>query len=134
MKFQIQTTSRTPLYEQLAEQIRRGVATGKLRANERLPSVRQLSRELLINPNTVARTYQELEREGMLSTRPGLGVFVAQPRSELTEAARRRRLIEPLDQWLITAVHLGYSAEEALQLAHERAQHFQWNATTETAP
>ena len=129
MKFQIQTTSRVPLYEQLAEQIRQGIATGKLQADQRLPSVRQLSRELLINPNTVARTYQELEREGLLSTRPGLGVFVAQPRPELTQAARKRRLIEPLDQWLTTAVHLGYSPEEVLQLVSERVRQFQWSAT-----
>ena len=128
MNWQIQTSSREPIYEQLAEQVRQGVALGQLQPAERLPSVRQLSRELLVNPNTVARAYQELEREGLLVSRPGLGIFVAAPRAELTAAAREKRLLDPLDRWLTLAVHLGYSADEVLQLVSARIGQFQWNS------
>jgi GntR family transcriptional regulator len=128
MNWQIQTSSRVPIYEQLADQIRQAVALGQLQPRERLPSVRQLSRELLINPNTVARTYQELEREGALVSRPGLGIFVAEPRSDLTPAARERRVLEPLDRWLALAVRLGYTPEEVVAIVEQRLGRFQWNA------
>ncbi len=66
----------------------------------------------MINPNTVARAYTELEREGLVTNRPGRGVFVAEPKDELTKEARRRRLLESLDRLLTEAVHLGFSEEE----------------------
>src|SRR5438067_12695271 len=108
MHFHIDTASPLPIYQQLTQQVREAVARGELRPEERLPSVRQLSSELLVNPNTVARAYTELERDGILVTRPGLGVYVAQPRPELTRAVRDRPLAELLDAWLTEAVHLGY--------------------------
>lgn len=128
MGFHISTASRLPIYQQLAHQIREGIARGDLRPNERLPSVRQLAKELVINPNTVARAYVELEREGILTNRPGLGIFVAEPKNELTKAVRDRRLVEMLDRWLTEAVHLSYSAEEVIRLVTERVKQFQWNA------
>src|SRR5947207_4939955 len=115
MHLQIDLGSRLPIYQQLAQQIREAIARGELQPEAALPSVRQLSSELLVNPNTVARAYTELERDGILVTRPGLGVFVAQPRQELTRAARDRRLAELLDAWLTEAVHLGYSADEVIR-------------------
>src|SRR5262245_1452957 len=107
MAFHIDTASRLPIYQQLVGQIREGVARGELQPDERLPSVRQLSEELAVNPNTIARAYTELERQGILVSRPGLGVFVAAPRQDLTKAARDRQLTELLDRWLTEAVHLG---------------------------
>src|SRR6187401_2619923 len=109
MQFQIDTTSRTPIYRQLAAQIREAVARGRVLPDDRLPSVRELSRQLVINPNTVARVYTELEREGVLHTRQGLGVFVAQPGSELTRRVRKERLTTLVDELLTAAVHLGFS-------------------------
>ncbi len=128
MTFHVDTASRLPLYQQLAQQIREAIARGELQPEASLPSVRQLSRDLVINPNTVARAYTELEREGLLVSRPGRGIYVAQPRNDLTRAARDRRLTEQLDLWLTQAVHLGYSAEEVLALVRRRVQQFQWNA------
>jgi len=124
----VNTGSRLPIYQQLAQQIREALARGELEAEAGLPSVRQLSRELLVNPNTVARAYTELEREGLLVSRPGRGIYVAQPRNDLTRAARDRRLTEQLDRWLTGAVHLGYSADEVLHLVTERVRRFRWNA------
>jgi GntR family transcriptional regulator len=126
MGLHISTASRTPIYQQLAQQIREAIARGELQPETNLPSVRQLSRELVINPNTVARAYTELEREGLLVSRPGRGIYVAQPRNDLTQAARDRRLMEQLDRWLTEAVHLGYSADEVLRLVARRVREFQW--------
>jgi GntR family transcriptional regulator len=126
MALHVDTASRLPIYQQLAEQIRTAIARGELQPETGLPSVRQLSRELVVNPNTVARAYTELEREGLLVSRPGRGIFVAQPRNDLTRTARDRRLTEVLDRWLTQAVHLGYSAEEVLALVTRRIRQFRW--------
>jgi GntR family transcriptional regulator len=126
MQFQIDTASRTPVYRQLGEQIRSAIARGKLKPQERLPSVRELSRQLVVNPNTIARVYTELEREGVLNTRPGRGVFVAQPNGDLNDQARRERLRTAMDALLTEAVHLGFTAEQVLALLTSRMERFDW--------
>ena len=126
MQFQINTASRVPIYRQLAEQIRFAIACGDLHADERLPSVRQLSKDVVVNPNTIARVYQELEREGLLVTRQGLGVFVGTPKRDLMKRARDGRLTELLDKLLTEAVHLGYSAAEVKEMLAKRTGQFQW--------
>lgn len=128
MEFRIDSASRLPIYRQLAVQLREAVARGRVLPDERLPSVRELSRTLVVNPNTVARAYTELEREGVLNTRPGLGVFVAQPRAELTEEVRRGRLDQLADVFLTESVHLGFSSAEVLKLVTDRAAHFRWQS------
>jgi GntR family transcriptional regulator len=126
MEFRIDSSSRLAIYRQLIQQLREAVARGALRPEDRLPSVRELSRTLVINPNTVARVYTELEREGILSTRPGLGVFVAVPKAELTKKVRKERLQELLDHFLTEAVHLGFMADEVIALVVDGVKHFQW--------
>jgi len=126
MEFQVDPTSRIAIYRQLMDQIRQAIARGRLRQGSRLPSVRVLSRELVVNPNTIARAYTELEREGVLNTRQGLGVFVAEPQAELSAAARRERLSATLDRFLTEAVHLGFSAEEVLSAVEKRIRGFQF--------
>lgn len=133
MQYQCDPTSRVPIYQQLVEQVRQGVARGRLRPGTRLPSVRVLSRELVVNPNTVARAYTELEREGVLNTRPGLGVFVAEPQAELSAAARRERLAAALDQFLTEAVHLGFSADEVLSAVGRKIKSYQFVAAASEA-
>ena len=126
MEFQVDPTTRVPIYRQLMDQIRLAVARGRLKPGSRLPSVRVLSRELVVNPNTIARVYTELEREGVLNTRPGLGVFVAEPQADLSAAARRQRLAEIIDGFLTDAVHLGFSADEVLSAVAKRTRGFQF--------
>src|SRR5438132_1123911 len=127
MELRIETSGREPIYRQLARQIREAIATGKLAGDEKLPSVRELSRTLVLNPNTIARVYTELEREGILCTRPGQGVYVARPRMELTKKARRDRLLLTLDRFLTEAVHLGFSAGDVTEMVAERVGRFQWD-------
>jgi GntR family transcriptional regulator len=126
MEFQVDPATRLPIYRQLMDQIRLAVARGRLKPGSRLPSVRVLSRELVVNPNTIARVYTELEREGVLNTRPGLGVFVAEPQADLSASARRQRLAEIIDAFLTDAVHLGFSADEVLSAVDKRIRGFQF--------
>ena len=132
MEFRIDAAARQPIYRQIVEQVREAVARGRIAPEERLPSVRELSRTLVVNPNTVARAYSELEREGILNTRQGLGVFVAAPKIELTKKARKERLFEILDRLLTEAVCLGFTADEVAAAVDDRVKRFQW-APTESA-
>ncbi|MCG6154478.1 GntR family transcriptional regulator [Rubinisphaera margarita] len=127
MNFSVNPSSSDPIYRQLSQQIREAIAQGRLTPEEQLPSVRELSKSLVVNPNTIARVYTELEREGVLVTRQGLGVFVAQPRIELTREIRKQKLQESLDTWLTSAVYLGFSAEDVLSLVQERVSKYQWD-------
>jgi GntR family transcriptional regulator len=126
MEFQITTSDREPIYRQLATQIREGIARGRLKCGDKLPSVRELSRTLVVNPNTIARAYTELERDGVLNTRQGKGVFIAELASELTKSARKRRLTDQIDGLLTEAVHLGFSQTDLSDLVTERSKQFQW--------
>ena len=74
--FTVDPRSGVPLYLQLIEQVKRAVALGALMPGEQLPTVKALALELTINPNTVARVYRELERDGVIETSPGRGSFV----------------------------------------------------------
>ncbi|MEZ6147810.1 MAG: GntR family transcriptional regulator [Planctomycetaceae bacterium] len=107
--------------------MREAVARGKL-CRAKLPSVRELSRQLVVNPNTIARAYTELEREGVLHTRQGMGVFVAEPSSDLTKTARKKQLRELLDRLMTEAIYLGFTKDELLNAVTERAEQFQWEA------
>jgi GntR family transcriptional regulator len=70
-------SSGVPIYLQLMEQVKHGIETGALRPGEQLPGIRPLAEELVINPNTVAKAYRELEHEGVIELRHGAGAFVA---------------------------------------------------------
>jgi GntR family transcriptional regulator len=133
MEFTINTTVGTPIYQQLTEQICSGIARGRLRADERLPSVRELSQTLVVNPNTVARAYTELERDGTLYTRPGLGVFVNAARPSLPKKVRRERLVGAVDQFLVAAIRVGCPRDEVQELVDERATLFEWPASAATS-
>lgn len=106
----------TPLYAQLERAIRVGIATGKLRAGDQLPTVRQLAVDLRINANTVARVYLGLERDGVVATKRGVGTFIADatPKGAHTEH-RQRRLGALADRFLTEATSLGYSPREVLE-------------------
>lgn len=126
MQFQCDATARVPIYRQLMDQVREAMARGRVQPGDRLPSVRQLSRELVVNPNTVAKAYTELEREGALNTRPGLGVFIAKPQAELSTKVRKERLLAAIDHCLTEAVHLGFTSEEVAAALAKQIEQFQF--------
>lgn len=105
--------SSEPLFQQIVNRVKQAVATGALNPGDRIPSVRELAKELVINPNTIARAFRDLEAEGVTVSRRGSGTFVAERRVVLTDKERRRRLREALEAALRDAVNLGLTEAEA---------------------
>jgi GntR family transcriptional regulator len=93
MIIRVNSSSGTPVYMQLMEQVKHAIETGALRAGEQLPTLRQLAVELVINPNTVARAYRELERDGVVEIRHGSGAFVSQITSGRTKILRKAQFV-----------------------------------------
>jgi GntR family transcriptional regulator len=110
----------------MVQQFRERIASGQLVAGEKLPSVRDLSAQLHINPLTVAKVYQLLERDELVEFRRGQGTFVA-PQSKPLSRGEQAKLIQPaLDQLVSEAVHLGLSEEDLQKLlsqTYARKQH-----------
>ena len=125
-RFRLQPNSSRPLFGQIIDQCRQGVARGALRPGHRLPTVRELAVELLINPNTVAKAYQELERAGVITTRRGSGTFIANGTSTLAAAEKERVLREKMEACLTEAVHLGVSKKYVTKLFSQCISRFVW--------
>lgn len=106
--------SPTPLYEQIAARVRMAVAAGDVGADDALPSVRALSRELRINPATVVQAYRQLEREGFVEMRHGAGTFVRTVPLERREEERRLRALEIARDALLRAARLGIPPDDVL--------------------
>jgi GntR family transcriptional regulator len=112
LTFNINTGSNTPIYRQITDQVRLAVTNGTVAIGDQLPSVRALAEELVVNPNTVARAYTDLTREGLLESRAGRGVFITHKRKIYSRAEGWRRL-EPLLGALIgEAMILDFTREE----------------------
>jgi GntR family transcriptional regulator len=116
--FEINAMSRSPVYEQLVEQVERYILLGLLREGDQLPSVRALSGELSINPNTIQKAYGELDAKGILCSVPGRGCFVAEGAlacirgRRLGEQGAFRRLVRELKAAGITAEELTAALSE----------------------
>src|ERR1700682_6850819 len=96
-----------PTYMQLVNQVRRATRTGTLRTGERLPTAREVVAALAINPNTVLKAYSQLESEGLVISRPGLGAFIAHGIPAPLAPALQRQLRRGLDSWIRYAVAAG---------------------------
>jgi len=116
MLLHLNPQSGLPLYRQMVRQIQERIAGGQLKAGEQLPSVRDLSAALGVNPLTVAKVYQILEREGSVETRRGQGTFVAAGKKALSPAAQGKLLQPAVDQVVGEALHLGLSLPELQRL------------------
>lgn len=122
MILRIDTTSSTPVYAQIVEQVKRAVATGMLRAGDSLPSLRETAVKLRINPLTVSKAYKQLEQDGLIESRQGLGSFVADNGQSPAEDYRRAALTQGVDSLILDAVNLGVSIEELEELIRERIE------------
>jgi len=112
MYFSLESASPIPMYLQIVEQVRHAVAAGALQAGEELPSVRALASHHLINPNTVARAYLELEHEGLLSKRRGSGTYVSDTAEALSQQHRLRAVAELLQKALAAAREFGLTDQQ----------------------
>ena len=121
MIFRIDTTSSTPVYAQIVEQVKRAAATGALRSGDPLPSLREMAVKLRVNPLTVNKAYKQLEVDGLIETRHGLGSFVTENASS-TDGFRREILTKAIDDALVDAYHLGVSIGEFRELVDERIE------------
>src|ERR1700685_1412578 len=106
--------SGVPVYRQLIDQVRTGVAAGTLVAGDQLPTVRQLAVDLAINPNTVLRAYRELELGGTLETHQGTGTFISPQKTTKNNAERERQLTQLATEFAARAGAAGFSLEELL--------------------
>jgi len=105
----------TPIYAQIDHGLRAAIATGRLRAGDQLPTVRQLAVDLQVNANTVARVYAELERDGVLETRRGVGSFVsATPSRARPPAEHQRRLKAFVTRVLADSAAAGFTVDELI--------------------
>lgn len=118
----INTQDGTPIYLQIVRQFKYLIATGSLKDGDELPPVRTLAQQLLINPNTVAKAYRELENQGLIYTRPGAGTYVAPKRIVFSDEERKRILLEHIDSLLVITSHLNFSLSQLLSLITERAK------------
>jgi GntR family transcriptional regulator len=108
----IDASSGLPIYVQIVNQIKTGIAMGRLLPEDPLPSVRQLATELAVNPNTVARAYLDLEYEGIIYKRQGAGTFVSSQGVEMSKNARRKVLSDLIERALVEGVNLGLGERE----------------------
>ncbi|MGE1033433.1 GntR family transcriptional regulator [Bacillus sp. GKis3/1] len=102
-----------PIYVQVMEYIKKEIVTGRLAPGEKIPAVRELAGELQVNPNTIQRTFQELEREGIAETHRGTGRFVTMDVEKITEL-RKEMAKELLDNFINGMNNLGFTEEELL--------------------
>jgi GntR family transcriptional regulator len=116
----IETTGFIPIYEQIKNGIKGKISLGVLKANDPLPSIRDLAAELVVNPNTVARAYRELESEGFITTRKGKTSFVTDNSSSLIKGERQRFIDEVFERAISEARKFGLEEEEIRTVVESR--------------
>ncbi len=121
---QILPGSGEPIYVQVAEQISQAIAKGQLVSGDKLPAVRKLAAELVINPNTVARAYSRLERAGLVTTKTGSGTFVSDLKLRRTDAADINMLTERMDTLITRGLNLGLETQNLISLFESRLAKF----------
>ncbi len=112
---------KVPIYIQVMNLIKLDIVTKKLLGGDKLPSVRELSASLKVNPNTIQRTYQELEREGITYTQRGMGTFVSED-EELIIKLKKEMAEETINSFLEGMKNLGFTAKEILEIIEEKTK------------
>src|SRR5687768_11487797 len=125
LNIHIATGSAVPIYRQVVDQVCRAVAAGVLKPDDQLPSVRELAEELVLNPNTVARAYGELVREGVAESRQGRGVIITERRQVYVDSERQRRVQAAIDSLVNEALFLGIEPDEVRDALDRRLRDLQ---------
>jgi GntR family transcriptional regulator len=118
----IDATSYMPFYEQVKTEIRKLIMTGSFRGGEALPSIRELAAELVLNPNTVARAYRELEQEGLIVTQKGKGSYVADGTSPVVRKTKEAHLHKIFDRAIKEARDFDLDLKEILGIFESRLE------------
>jgi len=122
MRFTLNYHSSEPLCQQVVFQIKRLIVTRELRTGDKLPSVRQLAKDLQINPTTTARIFAQLAKEGIVVQKPGLGVFIADGPSPFSAEYIQASLSRQAEIFLIEGLHFGLKYEEIRELLDKQHQ------------
>src|SRR6188768_1298487 len=120
MQIRISTADGLPIYQQIVNQVKYLVASGRLAAGNELPPIRALAEQLVVNPNTVARAYRELEAAGIVEKRRTAGTYVSDQGSPLARKERLRILTERIDALLAEASQMKVPVADVLKLIEER--------------
>jgi GntR family transcriptional regulator len=120
VQIHITTDDGVPIYQQIVNQVKYLVASGRLSAGEELPPIRVLAERLVINPNTVARAYRELEAAGLVEKRRTAGTFVSDAGSPLARRERLKIVAGRVDALLAEARQLGVGVDELIELVRRR--------------
>lgn len=132
MHLHISTHDGVPIYQQIVSQVKYLVASGRLSAGDEMPPIRKLAAQLIVNPNTVARAYRELEQSGVLISRQGSGTRVSCGGSPLSIQEKHRILSERADGLLVEARQLGVTYDEVVELLSERQKAINAEAQEDT--
>jgi GntR family transcriptional regulator len=114
-RFQLDLHSGVPVYRQVIDQVRGGIAAGSLTPGDQLPTVRQLAVDLAINPNTVVRAYRELELGGLLETHQGTGTFIGAQQMKGADAERERQLAQIVADCVSRAGAAGFTVDNLME-------------------
>jgi GntR family transcriptional regulator len=120
MQIRISVTDGVPIYLQIVNQVKHLISSGRLAPGEELPPIRTLAEQLLVNPNTVARAYRELELAGAVVKRRTAGTYVSDAGSPLARRERIRIVTERVDALLAESRQLKISLEDVIDLIHRR--------------
>jgi GntR family transcriptional regulator len=120
MQIHISSNEGVPIYLQIVNQVKHLVSSGRLTPGEELPPIRVLAEQLVVNPNTIARAYLELERSGVVTKRHGAGTYISESPSPLSRREKVKVLAQRADSLLVEADHLDIGLEEVLELLRER--------------
>ena len=115
LNIQIVTGDVRPIFRQIVDGIRMEIATCNVRPGDLLPSYRGLAAQLTINPNTVAKAYAELANKGLVESRKGLGLFVAEPRQILSDDEKEQLLARAIESFINNTLDLDYEEDEIIQ-------------------
>jgi GntR family transcriptional regulator len=122
MHLRVSANDGIPIYLQIVNQVKYLVAAQRLAPGQTLPSVRKLAEQLVVNPNTVARAYRELEAAGVLTTRPGAGVYVSDGGSPLARSEQNKILAQRIDVLLAEARQMNVDLETLMELIQKRSK------------
>ena len=123
----IEFNTKTPIYLQIMDLIKMDIVIGKLKAKDKLPSVRDMATNLKVNPNTLQRSYQELERLGIVYTQRGTGTFVGEEKN-MVDDLKKEMAKEVIDSFILRMKSLGFTDNEIIKSVSQETMEVKYNA------